>query len=160
MSKIYQTALPLQQQKQEDTTTCVYPSKQKRPLGVVGRLLTEIKWSDNFKGDIGEYYAIFRLMLKGIRVYSNVGCDGKTDLVIQHDSNYYPLDVKIAQWHKSGSSGNYSWEGVNARLVEAPVIPLIVVPATGECASGWYCKWRKRKNGEVVAPLGLEGLWD
>tara|TARA_X000000368_G_scaffold117543_1_gene91807 strand:+ start:946 stop:1242 length:297 start_codon:yes stop_codon:yes gene_type:complete len=98
-------------------------------------------------------------MMKGIRVYSNVGCDGKTDLVIQYDDNFYPLDVKLAQWHKGGS-GHYCWEGCNARTVKAPIIPLIVVPATGECASGWYCKWRKLINGEVIAPPGLEGLWD
>ena len=98
-------------------------------------------------------------MLKGIRVYSNVGCDGKTDLVIQYDGNYHSLDVKLANWSK-GKLGRYCWDAPQARRVELPVIPLIVVPATGECASGWYCKWRTRKNGEVIAPPGLEGLWD
>ena len=159
MSTNYQIALPLQQPTQEDTTTCVYPSKQKRPLGLVGRLLTETDWSQSFKGDLAEYYAVFRLMLKGIRVYCNTGCDGKTDLLIEYKNNYYPLDVKLATWSRT-VSGHYFWDCPKARHVKAPVIALIVVPATGEDSSGWYCKWRKNKKGETYAPEGLVDLWD
>ena len=98
-------------------------------------------------------------MLKGIRVYANVGCDGKTDLLIKCNGTYYPIDVKLAQWHRGGG-GKYSWSCPKSATVEAPVIPLIVVPASGECASGWYCRWRKLTNGDLVAPPGLENLWD
>tara|TARA_R100001163_G_scaffold18017_1_gene15974 strand:- start:221 stop:700 length:480 start_codon:yes stop_codon:yes gene_type:complete len=159
MSTNYQIALPLQQPTPENTTTYEFPSKQKRPLGVVGRLLTETDWSGNFKGDIAEYYAVFRLMLKGIRVYCNTGCDGKTDLLIEYENNYYPFDVKLATWCRGGK-GNYCWDCPSARYVEAPVTALIVVPATGEDSSGWYCKWRRLNTGDEVAPPGLENLWD
>ena len=159
MSTNYQIALPLQQPPLEDTTIYEFPSKQKRPPGIVGRLLTETDWSQNFKGDIAEYYAVFRLMLKGIRVYCNSGCDGKTDLLIEYKNNYYPLDVKLACWSYCGG-GYYAWDCPKARHVKAPVIALIVVPATGEDSSGWYCRWRNNRKGEAYAPEGLQDLWD
>ena len=155
----YQIALPLQQPTQEDTTTYEFPSKRKRPLEIVGQQLTETDWSNNFKGDVAEHYAMFCLMLKGIRVYANTGCDGETDLVLQHEDNYYSIDVKLASWTANGHGG-YSWSTRSAARVQPPVIPLIVVPATGQDPSGWYCRWHKNRQNQVLAVPGLQNLWD
>jgi len=90
---------------------------------------------------------------KGCEVFQNVGCTGKTDIVIIHpELGSLQIDVKTASWVKGGT-GYYSWHCTAAAKVKLPVYPVIVVP-DGDI-SNWKVRWRK-----ALVPKGWESFWD
>jgi len=115
--------------------------------------------SPNRKGDIAEQYVCILAQWKGAEVFTNIGCDGKTDIVLKIDGNLIEIDVKLAQWKKAGN-GHHSWTASLAHQVELPVYPVIVVP-DGEIMD-WKIRWKNINSGNSPphCPPGLENFWD
>ena len=44
-------------------------------------------------------------MKRGATVYKNIGCTGKTDLIIEKNGEKISIDVKSARSHKSAAPG-------------------------------------------------------
>ena len=98
---------------------------------------------------------------KGAEVFSNFGCDGKTDLVLKIDDQLVQIDVKLAQW-KMGGTGGYSWSASGAQKVKPPIYPVIVVPE-GDIMN-WKVRWINKHgshgpNCTYNCPPGLEDFW-
>ena len=68
------------QLRQESSTTSDVELTLNRPLATPGRTHTD---SPSFKGDLYEHIVIAEAMKRGAYVYKNVGCSGKTDMIIQ-----------------------------------------------------------------------------
>lgn len=80
---------------------------------------------------------------RGAEVYKNVGCSGKTDLVLSYGGNVLEVDVK--QMNKNGE-GKYTASGSASRASKSVVL---VNPETLEV------RWIKGKE-----PKGWENFWD
>jgi Holliday junction resolvase-like predicted endonuclease len=59
----------------------------------------------SFKGDLYEHIAIVEAMKRGAYVYKNVGCSGKTDMIIQKGDITLHVDVKASSSHKCPARG-------------------------------------------------------
>ena len=94
---------------------------------------------------------------KGCEVFQNVGCTGKTDIVIVHPSlGTLQVDVKCSQFEANGY-----WNARQAREVKRPVYAVCVEP-DGDIAN-WRVHWRnlKRLNDPVWdCPPGWQNFWD
>ena len=98
---------------------------------------------------------------KGCEVFQNVGCTGKTDIVIVHPTlGTLQIDVKTSQWHHTGR-----WNAGIAYRVERPNYAVCVQP-DGDIAN-WKVHWRnlKRGGGAMKNPIwdcppGWETFWD
>ena len=84
---------------------------------------------------------------KGCEVFENIGCTGKTDLVIVHpELGPLQIDVKCAKLYQG------KWGAQHTHNVKAPVWPVVVEPE-GDIAD-WRVRWVKNR-----APQGWEDFW-
>ena len=111
------------------------------------------RFSTNRSGDIAEQFVIFEAMLRGAEVFCNVGCDGKTDMVLKINGKLYEIDVKIAEWH-------YGLWKSKAHRVKLPIYPVIVEPANHGYKARWSLYHGGGPNARKKCPLGLEDFWD
>jgi len=118
-----------------------------------------IDLSPNRKGDIAELYVCLIAQWKGADVFRNVGCDGKTDIVLKIEDQLIEVDVKLAHWHQGGK-GNFSWRCAKACTVQLPVYPVFVIPE-GDIMD-WKIRWKGTSGGinpSPHCPPGLEDFW-
>jgi len=94
-------------------------------------------------GDIMEHYVITEALKRGAEVYKNVGCTGKTDIIIEFNGVVERCDVKTLG---EGAKGHYTWV---RSMVRADATPIGVHPLTYEI------KWHPKR-----IPEGLESFWD
>jgi len=87
-----------------------------------------------------ELYVITEALKRGAEVYKNVGCTGKTDLIIEYNGIKESCDVKSLI---DKGKGYYSW-----RLGDTTATPIGVHPETFEI------KWHPKR-----IPEGLENFW-
>ena len=123
----------------------------------LGQLRTELSGSQ--KGDIAEMYVMLIAQWKGAKVHRNVSCVGNTDIVLQIEDEYYPIDVKLAQNGKN-RNGSSSWRATQASEVKLPVYPVIVEPQGDIMA--WKIRWKATYNSPHApphCPPGLENFW-
>ena len=93
-------------------------------------------------GDIAEHVVITEALKRGADVYKNVGCTGKTDIVMTLNDSVIQIDVKTEEWDPR-SSRYYS-----PGLAGATKPRALVNPQT------WKVRW---PNGK--APEGWEMFW-
>lgn len=140
----------------ESTTKCESELTQKPVKASLGQRRTDL--SKNRVGDIAEQYVCILAQWKGAEVFTNIGCDGKTDIVLKIDGNLVEIDVKMAAYLKNGK-GIYCWTA-SAYRVELPVYPVIVEP-DGDIMN-WRIRWKNssNSNSQPHCPPGLENFWD
>ena len=118
-------------------------------------------------GDIAEQWVKLLSHWKGCEVFQNVGCTGKTDMVIVHPTlGTLQVDVKTSTWRPiSKGSANFYWQAARASDVKRPVYAVCVVP-DGDIAN-WRVHWRNLKKGGSPltdpiwdCPPGWESFWD
>ena len=144
------------QQQLASTTTCESQSQQKPQWETLGQRRTDL--DKNTTGDIAELYVSVIALWKGAKLHRNVSCVGDTDMVLQIDGQYIPIDVKLAAWKNAGK-GSYRWNASDSHKVKLPVYPVIVVPK-GE-PSEWEVRWKNMPHStKPHCPPGLENFWD
>lgn len=97
----------------------------------------------NRLGDIAEYVVITEALKRGAEVYKNVGCTGKTDVVIGMEGKTLHVDVKVEEWDPRSAS--YYSPGVSKAMRDR----VLVNPST------WKVRWPKGK-----APEGWQSFWN
>ena len=90
------------QQQLESSTTSDVELTLNPPQAKPGRTHTD---APSFKGDLYEHIAIVEAMKRGAYVYKNVGCSGKTDMIIQKGDTTLHVDVKASTTHSSPARG-------------------------------------------------------
>ena len=98
----------------------------------------------NRVGDIAEHYVIVEALKRGAEVYKNVGCTGKTDLVIEYNGFVEKCDVKTLGQGAPGSPK--TWIRSTGKSVSTPI---------GVNPDTWEIKWHPKRT-----PEGLESFWD
>lgn len=93
-------------------------------------------------GDIAEYVVITEALKRGAEVFKNVGCTGKTDIVLTFKDLLVHVDVKVEEWDKR--SETFYSPGVSG----ATKPRVLVNPKT------WKIRWPQGK-----APEGWEMFW-
>ena len=94
-------------------------------------------------GDIAEYTVVTEALRRGANVYKNVGCTGKTDLILEYNSMTLHIDVKLEKW-------DYKQQMFKSRGSGKAIKPRVLVnPET------WQVRWVKGK-----APQNWETFWD
>ena len=88
------------QQQLESSTTSDVELTLSRPQVKPGQTHTD----PNFKGDLYEHIAIVEAMKRGAYVYKNVGCSGKTDMIIQKGDTSLHVDVKAKLFTRISST--------------------------------------------------------
>ena len=131
--------LPFQQYTLESIITADCQSKQKQQSDCPGLKLTD----SSRLGDIAEYVVITESLKRGAEVYKNVGCTGKTDVVIDLNGNSLHIDVKVEEWDVRSNS--YYSPGISGAIKDRA----LVNPST------WQVRWPKGK-----APKGWESFWN
>lgn len=147
-----------QQSLLENTTNLELKSKPKQQKESLGQRRTDL--SGNRKGDIAELFVCLIAQWKGAEVFTNIGCDGKTDLVLNVNGNLVEIDVKLAQYQKIRENC-YVWRAPDASNVELPVYPVMVIP-DGDIMH-WKIRWKNStpaRNSQPHCPPGLEDFWD
>lgn len=94
-------------------------------------------------GDIAEYTVIHEALKRGAEVYKNVGCSGKTDIIISTGNSSLHVDVKTEKWDYRNQSF------VSSGVQGATTYRVLVNPET------YAVRWVKGK-----APQGWENFWD
>ena len=103
----------------------------------------------NRLGDLAERWVTLLASWKGAEVFENIGCSGKTDLiVVQKSLGPIQIDVKCSTWRED----RQSWDPKNTHTVEAPIWPVIVEP-DGDVAD-WRVRWVRNR-----CPQGWENFW-
>jgi hypothetical protein len=90
-----------------------------------------------------EQYVITEALKRGAEVYKNVGCTGKTDLVIEFNDIIERCDVKTLC---SVGKGSFSWGRSMGKAISTPI---------GVHPETWEIKWHPKR-----VPPGLETFWD
>lgn len=138
-SNLYEHPWYSQLQLLENTTTSESQLPPKLVRDKPGLTLTD----SSRLGDIAEYVVITEALKRGANVYKNVGCTGKTDIVLEHNSYTLHIDVKVEKW-------NYKRQAFGSRgLVKATKPRVLVNPET------WQVRWVKGKE-----PQNWETFWD
>lgn len=102
-----------------------------------GLILTDT----NRLGDIAELVVITEALKRGANAYKNVGCTGKTDIIIEHNDKLLQVDVKLEKYHQNGR-----WCSRGVAVAKFPRV--IVNPKS------WKCRWVRGKE-----PMGWESFW-
>ena len=123
----------------ENFTVSGSQSQQKPQPDCPGLILTDT----SRLGDIAEHVVITEALKRGADVYKNVGCTGKTDIVIDLNGSLLAIDVKVEKWFSSTCS--YGSRGV----CNATKDRVLVNPST------WKVRWPKGK-----APEGWHSFWN
>jgi len=123
-----------------DNTTISDSQSQLKPVQEKpGLTLTD----SNRLGDIAEYVVITEALKRGANAYKNVGCTGKTDLILEYNSMTLHVDVKVEKWdYRSQTFVSYGNQ-------KATKLRVLVNPET------WQVRWVKGK-----APENWETFWD
>lgn len=94
-------------------------------------------------------------MLKGADVFRNLGCDGKSDLVITFNSHAFKVDVKLWTSTPRGT------------VTPVDVYPVVVVARDPSDIASWIVRWRGKTKANITTdhfkpncPPGLENFWD
>ena len=147
MQQNYQHPWYKQQELLENTTTSESKSKPKQKPETTGPKST----SCNRTGDYWEYHVMMKAWEKGAEIFPNLGCDGKTDMVLKIDGSLYEIDVKQMKWHQKGY-----WCSV--KKVHAPGVWAVWVnPETRDV------RWPYTGGGSSripQCPPGLEDFWN
>ena len=99
-------------------------------------------------GDMAERWVTLLASWKGCEVFENIGCTGRTDIVIVHPKlGPLQIDVKCAFWR-----GDH-WMVQHTSTVKPPIFPVVVEP-DGDIAN-WGVRWVRGK-----IPTGWENFWD
>ena len=59
----------------------------------------------SFKGDLYEHIVIVEAMKRGAHVYKNVGCTGKTDMILEKNGEKISIDVKSSSRKQASAPG-------------------------------------------------------
>jgi hypothetical protein len=86
---------------------------------------------------------VVEALKRGADVYKNVGCTGKTDIVIEFNGSLLAVDVKMEKWDQA--SCRYGSFGVRNATKDR----VLVNPST------WKVRWPKGK-----APEGWQSFWN
>ena len=153
MQTTYEHPWNIQLRLLENTTNLDAESTQSPAKESLGQKRTDL--SKNRKGDIAELYVCLIAQWKGADVFRNVGCDGKTDIVLKTDGNLVEIDVKLSQWNKRDKR----WYSPHSCLVEPPVYPVMVEPE-GDIMN-WKIRWKNSwgTQNNPQCPPGLEDFW-
>ena len=93
-------------------------------------------------GDIAEHVVITEALRRGAEVFKNVGCTGKTDIILSKDGQTLHVDVKTEKW-------NHKYQQFVSRgICGAEQHRALVNPET------WRVRWPKGKE-----PHGWEEFW-
>lgn len=128
-----------QQPTLENITTSESQSQLMRQVEKPGLTLTD----RSRLGDIAEYIVIIEALRRGADVFKNVGCTGKTDIILAKDEKTLHVDVKTEHWDKRCC--RYVSYGVRG----AKKSRALVNPQT------WAVRWPKGKE-----PEGWETFWN
>ena len=128
-----------QQLNLESTTTL----ESQSPLKLVKAKPGPEHIEKNRLGDIAEYVVVVEALRRGAEVFKNVGCTGRTDVVICYKDQILHVDVKTEEWDPR--SNTYYSPGV----AKATKYRALVNPET------WKVRWPVGK-----APAGWENFWD
>ena len=82
-------------------TTLESESTQKPNQEVLGQTLTD----PNFRGDLFEHIVIVEAMKRGAHVYKNIGCTGKTDMILEKNGEKISIDVKSSTRNQASAPG-------------------------------------------------------
>tara|TARA_Y100000289_G_C3908757_1_gene143421 strand:- start:798 stop:1136 length:339 start_codon:yes stop_codon:yes gene_type:complete len=96
----------------------------------------------NRKGDFFELHVIREAWRRGAEVYSNAGCTGAVDLILQQGEQQLKCDVKSMRYQ------NKCWKSTGASVADG-VHVIHVNPLTEEI------RWTRGKE-----PEGWESFWD
>tara|TARA_R100000951_G_scaffold78398_1_gene66145 strand:+ start:458 stop:745 length:288 start_codon:yes stop_codon:yes gene_type:complete len=88
-------------------------------------------------------YVITEALKRGAEVYKNVGCTGKTDLVLEINGIIERCDVKTLGY---GGGKTPTWIRSMIRSISTPI---------GVNPETWEIKWHPKR-----VPPGLETFWD
>lgn len=103
----------------------------------------------NRLGDLAERWVTILASWKGCEVFENIGCTGKTDLVLVHETlGPLQLDVKCEEWQPKRKV----WYSSVGSAVQLPVYPVLVRPI-GDITE-WKVRWVKGRE-----PEGWESFW-
>ena len=103
----------------------------------------------NRLGDLAEKWVSMIASWKGCEVFENIGCTGKTDIVLVHPVlGALQIDVKCSLWNKSLKS----WARQGSRVKDPDVWAVEVTPE-GDIAN-WKISW-----GYKQTPPGWDGFW-
>lgn len=91
-----------QQQQLASSTTSESESTRKLKPVAPGQKHTNCP---SFKGDFYEHIVILEAMKRGAHVYKNVGCSGKTDMIIECNGRTIAVDVKASSTNNSPGVG-------------------------------------------------------
>ena len=146
MQQPYQHPWYKQQELLENTTTSESKSKPKQKPETTGPKST----SCSRTGDYWEHHVMMKAWEKGAEIFPNLGCDGKTDMVLKIDGSLYEIDVKQMKWHQAGY-----WCSV--KKVHAPGVWAVWVNPETRAV-----RWPYMGGGSRVfqCPPGLEDFWD
>ena len=128
-----------QQLKLESITVSEFQSQPKQAKAKLGLTLTD----SSRLGDIAEYVVITEALKRGAEVFKNVGCTGKTDVVLSVLDEVIHIDVKTEEWDPR--SNRYYSPGLSGATKHRA----LVNPDT------WRVRWPVGK-----APSGWERFWD
>lgn len=138
----------------ESTTKLDAESTQNPAKESLGQRRTDL--CQNSAGDIAEMYVMLIAQWKGAKIHRNVSCVGNTDMVLQVENEYYPIDVKLSRWHSRDKRFNCG----NVHAVKPPVYPVIVIP-DGDIMD-WNIRWKNVSSSRYSPPYcppGLENFW-
>ena len=103
----------------------------------------------NRLGDLAERWVTLLASWKGCEVFENIGCTGKTDIVLVHPTlGTLAVDVKCSLWRKDENR----WIRQGSR-VKDPNIWAVEVTPEGDIAN-WKISW-----GRNQVPAGWENFW-
>ena len=123
----------------ENITTSEYQSQQTQIQEKPGLTLT----NKSRLGDIAEHVVITEALRRGAEVFKNVGCTGKTDIILSRNGQTLHVDVKTEKW------SHIQQQFKSPGLAGAEKHRALVNPET------WNVRWPKGK-----APNGWETFWD
>ena len=123
----------------ENFTTSESQSQQTQHQEKPGLTLTD----KSRLGDIAEHVVIIEALRRGADVFKNVGCTGKTDIIIAKDGQTLHIDVKTERWDVR------SCRYLSAGVRNATENRVLVNPET------WAVRWPKGKE-----PQGWENFWN
>jgi len=117
-------------------------------------------FNPNRKGDIFEKIVMLTALLNGAEVYENVGCSGKTDVMLEYKGKSIGIDVKGALAIERPDRGTKTmrWPH-NYSSVKKPIYAVCVWPTNDL----WYVNWATKGQGskkELDCPSGWENLFN
>lgn len=113
------------------------------------------------KGDYIEQYVITKLMAKGVEVFKNVSCVGKTDLVARRPGEevYYPFDVKSKRLRAGKYKNSFTHWNLSGGQARKNVDTVYLIAVSPDI-KGYVIEWHIDKGKKMYCPPGWETLFD